>query len=181
MLIQKSDRESLIQLIGFIASDARPAAEARFYFENPEEFVQSEYGEYCSYGEDETEDLLEDGEYLNGAYLWDVFEGILRTGKYMFRLDWRASFEDIKHAVTSLLSSRGITGYDPPWNQIEKGLPSLDILNFAAEDLNRKGLALVYLNDGSDSFPVVLIKKDDFKDFANIAEKIGIKAETHFS
>jgi hypothetical protein len=181
MLIQKSDRESLIQLIGFIASDARPAAEARSYFENPEEFVESEYGEFCSYGEDETEDLLEDGEYLNGAYLWDVFEGILRTGKYMFRLDWRASFEDIKHAVASLLSSRGLAGYDPPWNQIEKGRPSYDILNFAAEYLYKKGLTLAYLNDGSDSFPVVLIKNDDFRNFMNLAEEIGAKAETHFS
>lgn len=153
----------------------------KYYSDKPAEYLNSEYGEYCCYEEDDLDDLPHNPSDLINSYLWDVLYGILNTEHFIFRLDCRAFHKDIEFAVNSLLSRRGLPMEAALLSKIESKMPTWDVLNIIASKLECGGLALAFADDGSDSFPVVIVQNDDLQELKSISDEIGLSIKTHFA
>jgi len=50
---------------------------AEYYLDRPLEYLQSEYGEYCTYEEEDVEVLQEEAAFMDKTYLSDLLTGLL--------------------------------------------------------------------------------------------------------
>lgn len=174
--------EHFFRLIDLLVSGSTEIIEKiKYYSHNPGEYLASEYGEYCSYEEEDLDDLPGHPNYLINTYLWDILFGILSVENYIYKIDLRTSHENIKYAVNSLLSRKGLPDIKIEWSQIDSHLPSWDVLNFISAKLDPEELKLACIDDGSDSFILILVNKDDFKKLVDTTGILGLKIKTHFN
>jgi hypothetical protein len=117
---------------------------------------------------------------LANTYLWDILYGILTVEKYLIRLDWRASRESIGWAVNNLLGKRGIPQMYVSDFQAETCIHGGETLNRIAEMLKKQDLILAFIDDGSDSFPLILADKNDFNEISDIAAELELEIKTYF-
>lgn len=149
----------------------------RFYLDHPMKYLESRYRDYCSFDEDELEEMVADTD-LKTRFAADAMEGILRVEKFMWKVDHRESLDGMEYAINSLLARKGYPGID--WQFERKGMTSYDFLNTAGGILDGRGLKLVFIDDGSDSFPLIIVDKKDFEEIDDLAGQWGITIKKHF-
>ncbi|MFX4260796.1 DUF6630 family protein [Pelotomaculum propionicicum] len=174
--------EKYYRLAELLTSGAEEVVnKVKYFSDKPAEYLDSEYGEYCCYEEDDLDDLAADPGNLLGSYLWDILYGILNREHFIFRLDWRAFHKDIEFAVNSLLARRGLPAEDALLSEIDGKMPTWDALNIIASKLEPGGLTLAFADDGSDSFPVVIVQNYDLDELKRVSDEIGLSIKTHFA
>lgn len=144
---------------------------AEYYLDRPLEYLQSEYGEYCTYEEEDVEVLQEEAAFMDKTYLSDLLTGLLQKEKLLMRLDRRASVYDIRLAVDSLLARKHIAPVSRMWENIARsGAKTADMLSAVSAKLNAagpEGTRLIWLYDGSDSFLVGIVRESDFEGYSH--------------
>jgi hypothetical protein len=181
MITEELYLEKFLQLAKLLTSNSNEIVEKiKFFVANPAEYLTSVYGEYSSFEEDDLDNLVGYPKMLIDNYLWDILYGILSSEKYLIRLDLRTSQENIVWAINSLLIKLGLLKMEISKFKLESSLPSWEVLNRIKVILQNEDLSLAFINDGTDSFPLILINKTDFPELVDTAAEIGLEIKTHF-
>ena len=159
------------------------ADEIRFYAAKPVAFLGSPYHDYATfdYGEpDRIAALPGYPEDLMNTYLGDIVSGILSFRQHLLRVDWRASPENVRWAVETLLERRELPGIDLDFISSAGRLPAGQILDLGADRLEQAGLILAQIADGSDAWQLLVVPAEDLLELLALGSELGMEICTWF-
>lgn len=174
--------DNLFQLINKLTGSKDILDKLRLYLNDPQRYIESDYRDYCSFDEDELEELVDDEDFRKRTFPSDVVTGLLTVERFMWRVDWRESLQGIEYAIDSLLERKGLSGLNRRWGENRKmGIKSYEYLNAIGCQLDDEGLKLAFIDDGSDSFPLIIVHKNEFEEISDLAESLGVDIKTKFA
>lgn len=156
-------REDMVQFLSLLDADFDAAKTERIV-----RFANDPNGTYAAHRAEMEENGFE-GPYAT-IYL-DIVIDHMSERERLVRLDWKASRDEISWAV-EVLSKERFKGLldDRGENDAITGL-----LAEASNRLAKQGYALMFVDDGSDSYPTILVPKKTEKNLTDAAEKCGVR------
>jgi hypothetical protein len=106
---------------------------------------------------------------------WIALVDGLTMQNRLVEIDWNTELEDITWNIDQLLQAESDEPNRWTWaeTRIWEEKPTEEFLKAAADMFNKRGLALVYLDINSDSYPLLLIKVEQLAQSQKLAEEAG--------
>jgi anti-anti-sigma factor len=102
---------------------------------------------------------------------WEILIDVGRLHRWVFEADWKEFLDEVVAGVKQLVPAAGL---EVPWDRLAATDPETDVEDFLpmiAAALRPHGEALVFLDKGSDSYPLALIKVAQVKKAKRLAER----------
>ncbi|MDD4776064.1 MAG: hypothetical protein PHG75_06105 [Syntrophomonas sp.] len=183
-MIENTYLEKVVRLVQLISGDATEIGEEiRHYATYPAAFRNSHYAEQAAIGAErypDPEDLPGYPENLCHTFLWNIVYGILRTRQHLLKLDSDASGETAHWAIATLLERQGQAGIHLETATEATARSVQEVLRQAAALLEKEGLALAWIDDGSDSGPILIVPATDLLELLTIGSELGVGIGTDF-
>lgn len=183
-MLENTYLDKVLRLVQLISGDATEIGEEiRHYTAYPAAFRNSPYAEQAAIEPErypDPEDLPGYPEKLLHTFLWNIVYGILRTRQHLLKLEPDAGSETARWAITTLLEQRGQAGIDLETVAGETALSEQEVLRQAAALLEKEGLALAWIDDGSDSGPILIVPATDLLELLTLGSELGVEITTDF-